>query len=85
MYTQKAKRYGRLTRREGDERFGQDLAKASIGTRGYRLLKGEACRLGQNHPSVKARESRKEVLGDRGVPGGEVPFCGAAEAYTRHA
>ena len=63
---------GRLSRRGGDARFGQGTATESIGTRGYRLLKGEACRLSQNHPSIRVRDCGKEILGDRGIPGGEV-------------
>ena len=35
----------RLSRREGDARFGQGPATKSIGTRGYRLPKGKAYRL----------------------------------------
>ena len=56
-------RHGRLARREGDERLGQGPVTESIGTRGYRLLKGEACRLDQNHSSVRVRDCEKEILG----------------------
>ena len=46
----------------------------SIGARGYRLLKGEACQLGHNHPSIILRDCGKKKFGDRGIAGGEVPL-----------
>ena len=42
------------------------------------LRASEACRLGQNHPSVRVRDCGNEVLGDRGkleiITGGKVPL-----------
>ena len=65
---------GTLSRREEDARLDQGPATESIRARGYRFLKGEACRLGQNYPSMRVRDCRKEILEDRGIPGGEVPM-----------
>ena len=61
---------------KGDARLGQGPTTESIGTRGYRLLKGEACRLGQNHPSIKDRDcAGKKFLGIEEInPDGEVPL-----------
>ena len=75
-------RHGRSTRREGNERFAKGPAIESIRTRGYRLLKGEACQVGQSHPSVGIRCCRTAVSGDCGVPGREVLLLRCYAACT---
>ena len=75
-------RHGRSTRREGNKRFAKGPAIESIRTRGYRLLKGEACQVGQSHPSVGIRCCRTAVSGDCGAPGREVLLLRCYAACT---
>ena len=57
-------KHGRLSRREGDTRFGQGPATEAIGTRGNRFFNIEANRLGQNHPSIRVYDGWKEIVGN---------------------
>ena len=69
-------RHKRISRREGDTRLGQVPATESIGIRGYRLPKGEACRLSENHPCIRVRDCGEDISGGGGIPSGEVRMLG---------
>ena len=63
--------------------LGQGPPTELIGTRGHGLLKGEACRLGQGHPTPELVAAGRRFVRIEEFLAARCPCCSALGANTR--